>query len=194
MNTSKRKFNALLNSLGNRSTTSLSSKSPEINNRSVTNLASELETDSQIKKRRTGRPVSAIGQNQLRSTSSIISSETDNMAHKKSASIASGQLVTLEVPKYAPWDRAAFLERLRTFSNITDWTPKPAKVNEVEWAKRGWVNKKWERVRCELCNIEILVKLNIKEVDGKEERVLNPWDMGIITPKKRRLVHLLTIF
>jgi C3HC zinc finger-like len=191
MNTPKRKFNALLNSLGNRSTTSLSSKSPEINNGSVTNFASELETDSLVKKRRTGRPVSAVGQNLLRSTSSIIASTTDSIVHKKSASVASGQPVTLEAPKYAPWDRAAFLERLRTFSNITDWTPKPAKVNEVEWAKRGWVNKKWERVRCELCNIEILVKLNIREVDGKEERVLNPWDMGTIIPVKR-LIPLLT--
>jgi hypothetical protein len=115
------------------------------------------------------------------------------MAHKKSVSDAVGQPVALDAPKYAPWDRAAFLERLKTFSSITDWTPKPAKVNEVEWAKRGWVNKKWERVRCELCNIEILVKLNVKEIDGKEERVLNPWDMGMITQDKRRF-HVLTLY
>jgi DNA-directed RNA polymerase subunit RPC12/RpoP len=72
-----------------------------------------------------------------------------------------------DTPKYAPWDRTAFLQRLKTFSNLTDWTPKPSKVNEVEWAKRGWVCQKLEQVRCSLCNIEILVKLNRKEVDGK---------------------------
>lgn len=38
--------------------------------------------------------------------------------------------------------------------------------------------KKWERVRCELCEKEIVVKLNVKEVDGQEERVLNASEIG----------------
>jgi hypothetical protein len=83
-----------------------------------------------------------------------------------------------DTPKYAPWDRTAFLQRLKTFSNLTDWTPKPSKVNEVEWAKRGWVCQKLERVRCSLCNIEILVKLNRKEVDGKEVPVYVAQNIG----------------
>jgi hypothetical protein len=93
------------------------------------------------------------------------------MYHKKSTSFASTANLTDETPKYAPWDRAEFLKRLKSFSNLTDWTPKPAQVNEVEWAKRGWVCQRFERVRCCLCNVEILVKLNRKEVDGKEEPV-----------------------
>ncbi|CRK38307.1 hypothetical protein BN1723_018676, partial [Verticillium longisporum] len=39
--------------------------------------------------------------------------------------------------KYAPNDRAELLKRLATFQEITDWTPKPDLVNEIEWAKRG---------------------------------------------------------
>lgn len=100
------------------------------------------------------------------------------IVHKKSASVAHPATST-EPPKYAPWDRVEFLKRLKSFSNLTDWTPKPARVNEVEWAKRGWVCQKSERVRCCLCNVEILVKLNRKEVDGKEEPVYVAQNIGM---------------
>lgn len=101
------------------------------------------------------------------------------MKHKKSASVAVAPTAN-ESPKYAPWDRTEFLKRLKSFSNLTDWTPKPARVNEVEWAKRGWVCQKSERVRCCLCNVEILVKLNKKEVDGKEVPVYVPGNIGMV--------------
>jgi hypothetical protein len=101
------------------------------------------------------------------------------MAHNKSLSLASAAPALTEAPKYAPWDRAAFLKRLESFKSVTDWTPKPAKVNEVEWAKRGWVCQGQERVRCELCNVEIFVKLNVKESDGEGARVLNASDIGM---------------
>lgn len=51
----------------------------------------------------------------------------------------------------------------------------------MEWAKRGWVCQKFERVRCCLCNVEILVKLNKKEVDGKEEPVYLAQNIGMST-------------
>lgn len=175
MNATKRKFNALLNGIGNKSTTSLPSK--DVNNASNIDLSADMgsatpgDGDSQIKKRRIAPSASPATKN----ASSKSSSST--MAHKKSASLASGALDS-ETPKYAPWDRAAFLARLQSFSNITDWTPKPARVSEVEWAKRGWVCQKLERVRCCLCNVEILVKLNRKEVDGKEEPVYVAQNIG----------------
>ena len=75
-------------------------------------------------------------------------------------------------PKYCPGDREQLLRRLATFQELTDWTPKPDPVNEVEWAKRGWVCQGKERVKCTLCAREIVVKLNKKEVDGKEIAVL----------------------
>lgn len=154
MNATKRKFNTLLNGIGNKSTTSLASK--EVNN---------TDEDSQTKKRR------------VSDNFSISSIEMPSLGTRRSLeAIKKRKLVTSalpapEPPKFAPWDRDAFLQRLKSFSNITDWTPKPARVNEVEWAKRGWVCQKQERVRCCLCNVEILVKLNRKEVDGKEEPV-----------------------
>ncbi|KAL2069668.1 hypothetical protein VTL71DRAFT_14347 [Oculimacula yallundae] len=163
MNATKRKFNALLNGIGNKSTTTLASK--EVNDDQV-DLTTADTSDSQAKKRR----ISSSTSIPARISSSFTRPRPMATIHKKAASVAHPVALT-ETPKYAPWDRAEFLKRLKSFSNLTDWTPKPARVNEVEWAKRGWVCQKSERVRCCHCNVEILVKLNKKEVDGKEEAV-----------------------
>lgn len=77
-------------------------------------------------------------------------------------------------PKYCPGDRDELLRRLASFQELTDWTPKPDPVAEVQWAKRGWICQGKERVRCTLCSKELVVKLNRKEVDGKEVPVLVP--------------------
>ncbi|CZS92808.1 uncharacterized protein RAG0_03310 [Rhynchosporium agropyri] len=164
MNATKRKFNALLNGIGNKSTTTLASK--EVNNDQV-DLTTADAPNSQAKKRR----ISSSSILPARISSSLTRPRTmTTIVHKKSASVAY-PVASTETPRYAPWDRTEFLKRLKSFSNLTDWTPKPVRVNEVEWAKRGWVCKKSERVRCSHCNVEILVKLNKKEVDGKEEAV-----------------------
>lgn len=81
---------------------------------------------------------------------------------------------TIFKPKYCPADRDELLRRLASFQELTDWTPKPNPVAEVQWAKRGWICQGKERVRCTLCNKELVVKLNRKEVDGKEVAVLVP--------------------
>ncbi|GJC96577.1 hypothetical protein ColKHC_05403 [Colletotrichum higginsianum] len=83
--------------------------------------------------------------------------------------------------KFAPSDRSELLKRLASFQEITDWTPKPDAVNEIEWAKRGWVCQGKDRVRCTLCNKELVVKLNKREVDGKEVPVLVASDVGRFT-------------
>ncbi|KAF4637665.1 hypothetical protein G7Y89_g424 [Cudoniella acicularis] len=165
MNATKRKFNALLNGIGNKSTTSLSIE--EVNNDTTT-----TNNATQSKKRRISGSNPTPSEETSSTSTPIITRRLPStaMGHKKSASTVTSTPTT-EAPKYAPWDRTEFLKRLKSFSSLTDWTPKPARVNEVEWAKRGWVCQKFERVRCSLCNVEILVKLNKKEVDGKEEPV-----------------------
>jgi len=75
-------------------------------------------------------------------------------------------------PKFCPGDREQLLKRLATFQELTDWTPKPDRVNEIEWAKRGWMCQGKERVKCTLCARELIVKINRKEVNGKEVSVL----------------------
>ncbi|KAI4862672.1 zf-C3HC-domain-containing protein [Hypoxylon rubiginosum] len=75
-------------------------------------------------------------------------------------------------PKYCPGDRDELIRRLGTFQELTEWTPKPDKINEIEWAKRGWVCQGKERVRCTLCHKELVVKTSKTEVNGKEVPVL----------------------
>ena len=68
-------------------------------------------------------------------------------------------------PAYAPWDRPQFLSRLRTFRFVDKWSAKPTAVNEVVWAKRGWICIDKNRVRCTVCSREVLVKIDADD-DG----------------------------
>lgn len=81
-------------------------------------------------------------------------------------------------PAYAPWDRAQFLDRLRTYRFVDKWSVKPPAVNEVEWSRRGWVCVDKNRVRCTVCAKEVVVKVDADgdemdgmEVEGMEERI-----------------------
>ena len=94
------------------------------------------------------------------------------------STVQSSPVTKLQPPKYCPGDREQLVRRLATFQELTDWTPKPDRVNEIEWAKRGWVCQGKERVKCTLCNNELAVKLNRKEVDGKEIPVLIAADIA----------------
>lgn len=171
MNTTKRKFNVLLNGLGSKPSSSSSSLRPdEANSTTQTSSTRERESmDSQFKKRRTNRPISSI---------SAVPSTATLSRQKKTDSLVSTEKET-STPTYVPWDRDAFLRRLKTFATLTDWFPKPERVNEVEWAKRGWICGKRERVRCCSCNVELLVKLNKKVLeDGTEEGVYVAANIG----------------
>ncbi|KAI0999921.1 hypothetical protein K3495_g8275 [Podosphaera aphanis] len=159
MNATKRKFNTLLSSIGSRP----QPNTKEANGTLGSDLVSLKNSKFQSKKRRVSNPASERCQSSLDSRS--ISSLNQQRPSESAIEPVSSP------PKYAPWDRNEFLKRLKSFSNILDWTPKPARVNEVQWAKRGWVCQKSERVRCCLCSVEIVVKLNRKDVDGKEEPV-----------------------
>lgn len=203
MNTTvKRKFNALLGSIGNRPTSSSADSVSEygafanLPPRDASRSTSALPTPSGIspssspsshsatmgvnefeflaKKRRVVGPVASPSRPAGLSQSTTIS----NITLRKwtptgsPAPQAGAGKTDSGPPKYCPGDREQLLRRLATFQELTDWTPKPDRVNEVEWAKRGWVSQGKERVRCVLCSQELAVKLNRKEVDGKEISVM----------------------
>jgi hypothetical protein len=183
MQSSKRKFNALLNGLGNRSTSNLSEVNK--NGPNSTLLPHNSENDSQTKRPRTSRPGSILN---TASHARFSSSSKVDMPHKKSSSASAvptskdddpSGAVPDDGPKYNPYDREAFLVRLKTFNKLLDWSPKPDRVEAVAWAKRGWVCKKNERVRCDYCYVELLVKLNVKEINGVEEAVEIPSHIGM---------------
>ncbi|KAL2821989.1 C3HC zinc finger-like-domain-containing protein [Aspergillus granulosus] len=72
-------------------------------------------------------------------------------------------------PTFVPWDRDRFLERLETFRRVDRWSPKPSGVNEVEWAKRGWICTDVARVTCVGgCGGSVVVKIpdELDELDG----------------------------
>ncbi|KAM0234029.1 hypothetical protein ACHAP5_010239 [Fusarium lateritium] len=178
-NATKRKFNSLLQGIGattprNGNDTLIHDNGPSPSNRSTTSPGSATRisgADAELlqKRRRLGLPDSTapkLGKraNLTATISAIVSKRTQSQNSSKSS----------ERPpaRYAPTDRADLLKRLGTFQEITDWTPKPDKVNEVEWAKRGWVCHSKETVRCLLCHRELVVKLNRKVIDGKEVPVL----------------------
>ncbi|KKA30023.1 hypothetical protein TD95_001517 [Thielaviopsis punctulata] len=194
VNATKRKFNALLQGMGNRSTPS----TPTRDNNSATPMpVSDRYTgplaDSAMKRRRLGpNETSTILTSAPGSTTTV-----SNVALRKwSGGNVSRNISPMNEPvlpavttkvtnvtppmlaaKYCPADREELIRRLATFQDISDWTPKPDRVSEIEWARRGWICQGKERVRCTLCHKELVVKFSTKEVDGKEVPGLTPLEV-----------------
>jgi len=201
LQTSKRKFYKLLDSLTANRPSSAASKSSNpitsaVNNKSSTSLAPSTKTahGAEPPSKRL-RPVSqatsssvnvsngsgivganssirvvrSISRESLRSTSSSRPITAATTVGKSPFATS-----TSAAPNYAPWSQDAFLERLHTFSNITRWTPKPDPVNEVAWAKRGWLCDvpAYNTVACKGgCEARVAVRLRpaAKDVDSNAE-------------------------
>ncbi len=170
MYTTKRKFNALLNSLSanNTSSASLPAKQNKATNVSTTTLPSELNTP--VKKRRI---VGVRPADHPRPRTVHASEPAVNLTPVK----ANG---THKAPNFAPWDRSQFLGRLKTFRHVDKWSAKPAQVNEVQWAKRGWSCVGKERVGCVGgCGKEVYISLASPEGDvADDDDVEEQWTKG----------------
>ncbi|KAL2002806.1 hypothetical protein VTN02DRAFT_5849 [Thermoascus thermophilus] len=154
--TKKRKFNRVLDSLSK----PLSGDARPKSSSALATTASELLSPS-IKKVRMGGS----------------GAEYDPLVVRPSAANASRQPSTPPTsrPNFVPWDRERFLERLETFRRVDRWSPKPAAINEVEWAKRGWSCTDIMRVTCVGgCGSSVVVKLpdEIDEFDGYDAEKL----------------------
>ncbi|KAI1457005.1 zf-C3HC-domain-containing protein [Annulohypoxylon moriforme] len=199
MNATKRKFNALLQGLGAKPTPQPPSTDGQNNNsypqanRPLTPNSNPTPDDSStptktmaptgipttpsdiFKRRRVGVLESTTGNEKTGATtiSNVVLKKWTPGGNAISPSKSpSKETKVVEPPKYCPSDRDELIRRLGTFQELTEWTPKPDKVNEIEWAKRGWVCQGKERVQCTLCHKELVVKINKREVDGKEVPVL----------------------
>lgn len=70
------------------------------------------------------------------------------------------------VGTYAPWSREAFLKRLNTFADPHLWTVKPEAINELQWAKRGWICADKETVACKgQCEQRLVIDLGPSQCD-----------------------------
>lgn len=83
-------------------------------------------------------------------------------------------------PNYVPWSRELFLERLKTFADLRIWTSKPDAVNEVAWAKRGWVCDGLNRVACKGgCEERVVVALRPMRNDEDGAKIEGSEDYAV---------------
>ncbi|KAF4507377.1 hypothetical protein G6O67_006019 [Ophiocordyceps sinensis] len=179
MNATKRKFNALLQGLGNHhlQTSETSAPMDGDSRRGAAAAATAAASHDALlqKRRRLGLSDSTAPKNYNPSDMASTLTSLASPLRKSSKQAASAPRPARDaLVKYCPGDRSELLRRLATFQELTDWTPKPDRVNEIEWARRGWICHGKETVGCVLCHKELLVKLNRKHVDGKEVPVLVP--------------------
>ncbi|KAM0805411.1 C3HC zinc finger-like-domain-containing protein, partial [Usnea florida] len=151
LSTTKRKFHRILDSISNASSTSLATTSNhEKHNASTTTLPATM--DPPAKKPRIARPTSAY---------------ISPLTAKQPIPIATMN-DERKTPNFAPWDRGRFLERLKTYRHVDKWMGKPERINEVQWAKRGWSCVGKDRVGCVGgCGKELVITLE----NSREERL-----------------------
>ena len=65
---------------------------------------------------------------------------------------------TRNISSFAPWDREQLIARLATFKDVF-WSQLPEELCEIEWARRGWVERKDGKkgVECGLCKSQVEV-------------------------------------
>lgn len=176
MNATKRKFNSLLQGLSSPRPSTADINKDDMN--APPRYGSSPATNDEIlqKRRRLGFPESTAPT--LYSPLSVTTSFSD-VVLRRSAAQSNSKAMSHAPAKYCPGDRDELLKRLATFQDITDWTPKPDKINENEWAKRGWICQGKEKVRCVLCHKELVVKLSKNEDESaKSSAALASSDIG----------------
>ncbi|RYP75787.1 hypothetical protein DL769_003743 [Monosporascus sp. CRB-8-3] len=205
MNATKRKFNSLIQGLGTRPlpqpdepkstprndrfldsspfTSPLFSRTAEFPSKRATAIGAcasspfDDNDDDLSKRRRIGVLGLSAGSENISSTTTVTA--TGITSEKRRQRTSTGGSLPAPEPKFCPGDRDQLIRRLATFQELTEWTPKPDKVSEIEWAKRGWVCRGKERVRCTLCNRELVVQTNKRQVGDNKELVPVPLDSDI---------------
>ncbi|KAK3081266.1 hypothetical protein LTS18_008492 [Coniosporium uncinatum] len=105
-----------------------------------------------------------------------------SISKQTAANTAANTASNTRPPNYQPSNRAAFLARLQTFSDVKLWTPKPPTLSEVEWARQGWSLDAWNSVACKGgCEARIVVRLRpaMKDAQGKEIDKSEDWGQDV---------------
>ena len=157
LETTKRKFHRLLDSIANSSTKSLPTKIS----------SSDLPPSKRI---RLARTHSATMSSSTSSPNVLRVSNTRAGARQHAGTTVTILTDEERVAPFRPWDRAQFLERLKTFSaKFLWWGRKPDNVNAVAWAKRGWKLVDRETVWCAACGKRVMINMDITEPKSWEE-------------------------
>jgi hypothetical protein len=139
--TKKRKFDRILDSIQDHSASqSNSGLAPRNNNYSTISLIPNDQSTTAAKKLR-------------------LSSGTSDSKNDSTTSLASQKTAN-----YLPTSREAFLDRLQTFGPITKWHIASNEViGAAAWARRGWRCVDIDTVCCGACEERLLVKLDNDE-------------------------------
>ncbi|KAK6438780.1 Golgi membrane exchange factor (Ric1p-Rgp1p) subunit [Oleoguttula sp. CCFEE 5521] len=175
LTTTKRKFHKLLDSIN----ASSSTFPPPEGNASATAIPltarQRLDAASERAKK---RPRTSTSTTSLTSTFSTDIGRTSyapasslsrkiltprSMASRKRDSKSEDQ----ELPNFSPWSHEQFLARLKTFSKVSYWQPKPVPIGELKWAKQGWQCVDVNTVACKGgCERRVVVKLERAAMRG----------------------------
>lgn len=166
--TSKRKFHKLLDLITAASNTV--SPSQQRDNASGANANASLTAREKMdlaSERARKRLRSTTSSTSLSATLGSSYSRTANPStislprNMSSAKLVSDDASDKHIPNFAPWSQETFLARLKTFSKVSYWHPKPEVISEVHWAKRGWSCVDLNTVACKGgCERRVVVKLD----------------------------------
>ena len=90
---------------------------------------------------------------------------------------------------YAPWNQEHFLRRLSTFANVRNWSSKPEGIDDVAWAKRGWVCWDKDQVACTLCGKHMIVRLQDDDKSGERKLEENDESEWLDAETEKRLIE-----
>ncbi|KAK3110989.1 hypothetical protein LTR53_014178 [Teratosphaeriaceae sp. CCFEE 6253] len=107
------------------------------------------------------RPTEPAAKRVRRSVSTTTSSVTGTALPAKAGD--SGIATPKRAPNFSPWSHETFLARLKTFSSVSQWHPKPEAIGEVAWAKRGWACVDVNTVACAGgCEKRVVVSMSVE--------------------------------
>ncbi|KAK4507396.1 hypothetical protein PRZ48_001131 [Zasmidium cellare] len=175
--TTKRKFYKALDALsaaGTAPSTQTASQSTGSTSSTKRSSAAAFDEARERVRKRLRQSTSTDSLNSFTPNTSVIS-----LAGKPTARSAGSP--SRPPPNYSPWSQETFLARLKTFRSVSLWHPKPDAINEVEWAKRGWICVDVNTVACRGgCNRRVVVSVDVakqaeraeqaEQSDGDEEQ------------------------
>ncbi|CAK1354497.1 unnamed protein product [Cercospora beticola] len=172
--TTKRKFYKALDALTNPTPAAASlDAASTANNKRSSAAAAAFDDARERARKRLRHSTSTTSLNDITANTSVSShSHPSPLKLQPKSSVEPKAL-----PNYSPWSQETFLARLKTYSSVSTWHPKPDPISEVEWAKRGWVCVDVNTVACRGgCEKRVVVSLDTTPRPSQNEDENKPND------------------
>lgn len=190
--TTKRKFHALLDSLTRSASKATASSSTPISGSTFDSPAKRIRLEAQ--KRLEASTASTTSTTSAYIQSQLLTSRLAAARRQASSNTTTANAdTTSNEPNYLPSSHIAFLRRLKTFADLSVWTSKPDPINEVTWAKKGWICVGVNTVACKGgCEQRVVVALRPprKDEEGKDISGSEDYSVDVDDELVRRYVEL----